>query len=330
MSAMDTERSAQGTAPPPPDFVEQPKFRFARPGRESRRLPYILLFPAVFVLVTVLLYPLLQVFLLAFKNENKLRYLLNPGLVHYIGFAGFYKVFHDPQFWQVIERSFYFTAEVVAISMVLALGLAALLNRVSTWARILLVVVMMFVWSVPTLVTGTVFRWLFSNQYGVINYLLYKVGFKSYRYHDWFANPTQGLYVVVAISVIWGALPFLAITLHAGMTQVPTDLLEAAKIDGANPLQSFRNVVLPVLRPLLGLCAALSFIWDFQVFNQIYMLRQASPEPGYWTIGIYIYEKAFVNSHYSDGAVVSLTMIVLMVAVLILYIRQMLRIGDAD
>ena len=155
-------------------------------------------------------------------------------------------------------------------------------------------------------------------------------GSKGWLNHDWFADSTQGLYVVVAASVVWGALPFLVIGLNAALTQVPKELVEAAKLDGANGLQSFRHVVIPVIRPFLILCTALSFIWDFQVFGQIWSLRQNSPEAGYRTIGIYLYQQGLGSSHYSTSAVVSVVMILLMLAVLVFYIRQVIKIGEQD
>ena len=99
--------------------------------------------------------------------------------------------------------------------MVIAMAIAALLGRISPWARIILITVLLFVWSMPTIVTGTVFRWLFDNAYGVIDYILYLCGGKGMQNHDWFANPNQGLYVVVTSVVVWGALPFLVLGLNA-------------------------------------------------------------------------------------------------------------------
>jgi hypothetical protein len=105
-------------------------------------------------------------------------------------------------------------------------------------------------------------------------------------HHDWFRDPHQGL-AVAGVVVIWGAIPFLAITLHAGMSMVPKELNEAAEIDGANAWRRFRAVTLPILRPLLVIITTLSVIWDIQVFNQIYLLRHQSPEETYWTLAVY-------------------------------------------
>jgi N,N'-diacetylchitobiose transport system permease protein len=294
---------------------------------QGRYIPYVLILPAVVTLVGVMLYPLIRVILLSFQNVNSYLKLAVPSLDRWIGFAGFGKVLSDAQFWQVVERSFLFTVEVVVLSIGLGLLFALLLNRVSPWAKIFVVTCLMFVWAIPALVTGTVFRWLFAGIGGVVDYICYLFGGSGMKNHDWFANPTQGLYVVVAASVIWGALPFLVLGLNAAMTQVPKELVEAATVDGANPVESFRHVVLPIIRPFLLLCTSLSFIWDFQVFTQIWSLRQNSPEPGYWTVGVYLYEEGFTSSHYSNSSVISIAMIILMLAVLVAYIRQVVKIG---
>ncbi len=327
MSAIQSDRRE-----PDVERLDGP-FPAPAPGRrrgasiQGRYIPYLLILPAVVTLIGVLGYPLVRVVMLAFQNVNSYLKLAVPSLDRWIGFDGFRRVFTDAQFWQVVERSFLFTFEVVTASIALGLGFALVLNRVSPWAKIFVSTVLMFVWAVPALVTGTVFRWLFAGIGGVIDYLLYLLGGSGMKNHDWFANPAEGLYVVVAAAVVWGALPFLVLGLNAAMTQVPRELVEAAKVDGASPVQSFRHVVLPIIRPFLLLCTSLSFIWDFQVFAQIWALRQQSPEPGYWTVGVYLYEQGFTSSHYSTSSVISIAMILLMLAVLVAYIRQVVKIG---
>jgi N,N'-diacetylchitobiose transport system permease protein len=302
MSAIQSDRRGQDETEKP-DFPAPPF-----PGRRGTSIrgnyiPYVLILPAIVALIGILGYPLVRVILLAFQNVNSYLRLAVPGLDKWIGFAGFSKVLSDAQFWQVVERSFFFTLEVVAVSILVGLAFALVLNRVSPWAKIFVATVLMFVWAIPQLVTGTVFRWLFGATSGVADYIAYLFGGSGMKNHDWFANPTEGLYVVVAASVVWGALPFLVLGLNAAMTQVPRELVEAAKVDGANPIQQFRHVILPIVRPFLLLCTSLSFIWDFQVFAQIWALRQQSPEPGYWTVGIYLYEEGFTSSHYSTSSV---------------------------
>jgi N,N'-diacetylchitobiose transport system permease protein len=306
----------------------------AAPGRRGRTagrgLPYLLILPAAATLLGVVGYPLVRLVELSLQNANDYLHLANPALIKYIGLETFRKVLADPAFWTSIERSLLFTAEVVVASIVCALAVAALLGRVSGWVRATVLTVLMFVWAIPAIVTGTLFRWLFANNGGAVDYLCHLLGGKGMLHHDWFVDQDQGLFVVVAVVVVWGALPFLVLGFHAAIGQVPRELTEAARIDGASPWQSFRHVVLPVIRPFLGIATALSFIWDFQVFPQIMALRAGSPEAGYQVIGVYLYEKGVGSSHYSSSAVISIAMILLMLTALVLYIRQALRTGDSD
>jgi len=222
-----------------------------------------------------------------------------------------------------------FTGVNVVLSLLIGMGIALLLNRVSRWARIILVMVLLFAWAIPTTVSSQVFYWLFSNQYGVVNHILDALPGVHMRGHDWFADPHEGLAVVTAV-VVWGAIPLLAISLHAGITQVPRDTLEAARVDGAGPWQSFRSVTLPFLRPLIVILTTLSVIWDFGVFNQIWFMRSGHPEPGYQTLGIYMYSQGVGSSHYNLGATLGVLMMICLLFVMIFYIRQLFRIGDAE
>ncbi|MGW4381924.1 carbohydrate ABC transporter permease [Kitasatospora sp. NPDC004531] len=316
-----TRPESQGPAP-----VKKPQRRGLFAG--GQYIPYTLLLPAVVVLVGVLAYPVYRLIDLSLQNVNRYALLAHPEKAEYIGLDGFTNVLGDSDFWDVVLRSIYFTTELVVVSMVLSMLIALLLGRVSNWVRVTVITVMMFVWAIPALVNGQVFRWLFASNGGVVDYIAYLItGDESWKHYDWFGDPTVGLYVVAAAVVIWGALPFLVLGLYAALTQVPKELMEAAKLDGANSFQAFRHVTIPVIRPFLMISTALSFIWDFQVFAQIFSLRNAAPEKGYRTIGVYLYQQGVSASRYSEASVISIVMILMMLAVLVFYIRQMLKIG---
>ncbi|MFI6443116.1 carbohydrate ABC transporter permease [Kitasatospora sp. NPDC050543] len=326
MSVTTNDTLAEAAAPAP--APAPPRRRGLSAG--DRYIPYVMILPAAAALVAVMGYPLFKLLDLALQNINRYAALVNPDLARYIGLEGFTKVFSDDQFWEVVLRSFVFTGELVALSMGLGMTFALILGRVSAWVKIVVVTVLMFVWAVPALVSGTIFRWIFAGRGGIADYVLYLFGADGMKNYEWVAHPAVGLYVVGAAVIVWGALPFLVIGLHAALTQVPKELVEASKLDGANVLQTFWHVVIPVIKPFLLVSASLSFIWDFQVFAQIYSLRNSAPEPEYWTIGTYLYQNGVVSSHYSNSAVISISMIVLMLAVLVFYIRQVIKIGAQD
>jgi N,N'-diacetylchitobiose transport system permease protein len=300
-------------------------------GVRSIGLPHLLILPAVVVLATVAAWPLVKIVELSLQKQDAGKYALfhNGGATSFVGLRNFENVLSDSAFWDVVLRTAVFTVVNVALSLLLGLGIAVLMKRVSTWARLILTGVLLFVWGVPSTVSTQVFYWLFNSQYGAINYLLDQIPGVHMRGHDWFANPHQGLSVITLV-VVWGAIPLLAISLYAGLTQVPQEILEAARVDGARSWQAFRHVTLPYLTPLVVILTTLSVIWDFGVFNQIWFMRNGHPEPGYQTIGIYMYSEGIGSSHYNLGATVGVLMMLCLLAVMIFYIRQLFRIGDAE
>jgi N,N'-diacetylchitobiose transport system permease protein len=299
--------------------------------RRGGKVPYLLVAPAIIVLGLVAAWPLLKIVLLSLQEQQDSKYALfhNGGTTPWVGLRNFTDTLSSSEFWTVLYRTLAFTAVNVGLSLALGIAIAVLLNRVSTWARLLLTAVLLFVWAVPSTVSTQIFAWLFNNQYGVVNYLLDKLPGFTMSGHDWFADPTQGLGVVTVV-VVWGAIPLLAISLHAGITQIPHDVLEAARCDGAGGWATFRHIVLPFLRPLLIILTTLSVIWDFGVFNQIWFMRNGHPEPGYQTIGIYMYSNGVSSSRYNTGATIAVLMILALLLVMVVYIRQLFRIGDAE
>ena len=135
--------------------------------------------------------------------------------------------------------------------------------------------------------------------------------------------------MVATIIVVWMGIPFVAFTIYAGLTQVPKDLEEAAAIDGAGPWQRFRDVVLPMLKPILLILTALSVLWDFRVFTQIYVLQRAggiNRETN--LLGVYAYRISIGENRFDVGAAVAVVMVVITLLLTVVYLRQMARQED--
>jgi len=208
--------------------------------------------------------------------------------------------------------------------MTLATIIALLMERVSSFVRVLLGAGLVFVWATPVIPAIDLWQWMFDYEFGVINWLLTKVGAGNYIHHNWFENPVQG-FTVVTVVVVWGAIPFLALTLHAGLTQVPKELVEAAQIDGARALQIFRNVTLPTLKPLLLVLLSLSTIWDFQVFNQVWVMLNQRPNENYFVISVFSFQESFRVSQFGLGSAVAVVMVAILMIISFFYVRQTVR-----
>jgi N,N'-diacetylchitobiose transport system permease protein len=304
----------------------------ARQRRRRRRgdlaTPYLLALPTLVVLGALLAYPLVRMIMLSFQRLT-LRDLFTGSDPSWVGLDNYTAVLKSPFFWTVLLRTVVVAGICVAVSVVIGMVVALLMRRVTTWVRIGMTVAMMLVWSMPQLVSTQVFAWLVDTDWGVVNWVIDRIPGVDFTNHSWFVDPTQGWSVIIGL-VVWGAIPFLAITLYAGLTQVPRELIEAAVVDGASPWAVFRHVTVPILAPLLVIVTTLSVIWDMGLFTQSYVIRVSKPELDYYTLAIYSYQEAFGKSDYSLGSAISILTVVLMLGVMAFYVRQMFKIGDAD
>jgi N,N'-diacetylchitobiose transport system permease protein len=173
-----------------------------------------------------------------------------------------------------------------------------------------------------------VWIWMTNFQNGIVNYVLTKLHLGDYSQHDWYATTFSQLGLATTL-IVWGAVPFVAISVYAALAQVPKDLAEAAEIDGARPWRVFVDVTLPFLRPVLLILTSLSIIWDFGVFTQPYLLiGQGHIHPGNYLMGIYLYEEGYVKTDFGRGAAISLLMLAMVALLSIVYVRKMVALGD--
>jgi N,N'-diacetylchitobiose transport system permease protein len=292
-----------------------------------RLLPYSLIAPALLVIAGVLGYPLGMLLWLSTQKIG-LRELIQQQS-EFVGLQNFQTILTDSQFRYVVEVSVIFTIVNVALSMFLATGIALLLERVSRPIRILLSASLVLVWATPSIPAINLWQWMFDYEFGVVNWLLTHLGAGNYIHHNWFENPIQG-FTVITVIVVWGAIPFLALMIYAGLTQVPRELVEAAEIDGARPWQVFAKVTVPILRPLFLILFSLSTIWDFGVFNQVWVLLNQRPSKDYFLISVYTFQESFRISHYGLGSAAAVVMIVILFAVTFVYVRQTVRLSTLD
>jgi N,N'-diacetylchitobiose transport system permease protein len=299
--------------------------RFSRRRLGQMAAPYALLAPAAAVIGVILAYPLYLLVKMSFQKYGLFELIRHRG--RWIGTANYASIFHDGEFWHVVLRTVAFTAVCVSLTMVLGTAIALLLLQVGRFMRVALTTGLVLVWAVPTIVAVDLWRWMVDYEFGVANWALTKLHFGDFIRHDWFANPWTGFGVFTAL-IVWGAIPFVTITVYAALAQVPNELLEAAAIDGARPWAVFREVTLPLLKPIFVILTSLSIIWDFQVFQQIWVMLDARPNSDYYTMAIYAFHQSFQISEYGLGAAIAGVMVLFMFAATLVYLRQMLRTGE--
>jgi N,N'-diacetylchitobiose transport system permease protein len=308
------------------NFSRRRRLTWARVGRSS--VPYSLILPVVAALGAILGYPIYSLVRLSLQHYTLFELIRHQG--QWIGLDNFSSVLHDQVFWHTVLRTVIFTVVNVGLTIVGGTLIALLLVRVSGWVRILVTSGLVLVWAMPQVVAVQVWYWMTNFQNGVVNYVLTTLHVGNYFQHDWYATTFSQLGLVTAL-IVWGALPFVAITIYAALSQVPGEIVEAAEIDGARPWRVFFDVTLPVLRPVLLILTSLSILWDFGVFTQPYLLiGQAHLHPSNYLMGVYLFEEGYLKSDYGRGAAISLLMLVMVAAMSVVYVRRMVKIGDVD
>jgi N,N'-diacetylchitobiose transport system permease protein len=288
-------------------------------------VPCALIAPVVVTIALILGYPLYFLVRLSLQRYGLFELIRHQGIG--VGLANFRSVLHDQIFWHTLVRTIVFTAANVLLTMVLGLLVALLLVQVSKPVRVLLSSGLVLVWSMPVVVAVQVWYWMTNFENGVVNYALTQLHLGSFEQHDWYGSTFSQLSMVTLL-IVWGALPFVAITLYAGLAQVPNDLLEAAEVDGAASWRVFRDITLPILKPILLILTSLSIIWDFGVFTQPYLLiGQSKITSGNFLMSIYLFEEGYFKSDYGRGAAISLLMLAIVGVLSIVYVRRMVRIG---
>jgi N,N'-diacetylchitobiose transport system permease protein len=287
--------------------------------------PYLLILPSLAVIGAVLGYPLYKLFVLSFQEYGIFQLITGDGI--WVGLDNYSQILHDRNFWTVLLRTVAFTVVTVGLTMLFGTLIALLLAKLGGAMRLLITTGLVLAWAMPPVVSVNIWSWMVDYEFGVLNWTLQAIGLDRYDHHDWFVNPWEGFAVIVAI-VVWGAIPFVAITIYAGLTQVSRELVEAAAIDGAGGLRVFRDITLPILKPIFIILASLSVIWNFQVFSQIWIIRNARPEDHYFLMSVYSFVESFNRSAYGLGAAIAVVTVLAMLVATFFYIRQMVKLGE--
>lgn len=245
-----------------------------------------------------------------------------------VGVAGYVEVLTDVEFWTALVRTVGFTAVLVVSSVLIGAAVAQLLTKLGSAVRIVVTVVLVFAWAMPNVAASLVWNWMFQPGYGVLNWVITQLRvFGDFTNTNWADNPALA-FTAIWLLIVWQAVPFIALTLYAAQTQIPGEYLEAARLDGADEARVYRTIVLPFLRPTIVLIAILSTIWDFNVFNQIWLVSQGGPDGATSTLGVFTYLKAFVGFDIGTGAAIAVLTTIVLGLLTSLYVRTLLTQGE--
>lgn len=275
--------------------------------KKSNRLGYLMLLPALTVILLIQIYPFLDGVKMSFTNYN----LLKPGGEKFIGFQNYIEILSkDKEFYSSLSFSFVYGLSIVIFSYVLGLLIAALLNMKIKGRGIYRAIVLM-PWVIAPMVMAANWLWLLNDQFGLINHVLMELHIIQ-KPILFLTTRNMSRFTVIMIGV-WKNLPFMTITLLAGMQGIPGELYEAARIDGGGKIKNFFYITLPSLRSVSEVSITLLMIWAFNGFENIFLLTEGGPSGYTMVLPIYAYNTAFFKSKMGYASAASVLMLLCMV-----------------
>ena len=276
---------------------------------ESRNvLGLIFMLPAAALLLLFLTYPLGLGVWLGLTDEKI------DGTGGFIGLGNFVSLAHDSVFLLSIFNTLLYTVVASVIKFALGLYLALLLNnRMPFKAMIRAIVLLPFV--VPTVLSAIAFWWIYDAQFSIISWVLMKWGWID-RYIDFLGQPWNARWAVIAAN-IWRGIPFVAITLLAGLQTIPQSLYEAATLDGATPWQRFWYITLPVLSPIIAVVMTFSVLFTFTDFQLIYVITRGGPLNATHLMATLSFQRAITGGQLGEGAAIANAMIPFLLAAIL-------------
>ena len=272
----------------------------------KRLMPYFFIGPALLALVALVVYPLLYGVYISFFKTN----LANKW--DFVGLKNYISVFSDGVFVKQLGVTLKFTAIVVLAHFIIGIFLAMLLNQSRpgiTFFRTILVLP----WLMPEVVIALIFKWIMNPLYGLLNYGMRLLGLSEGGV-SWLGD-TKYAFISVVLVCIWKGYPLVMVNALAALQSVSTDIYEAAKVDGANKIQTFFRIILPSIKPVLATTLILDTVWWFKHYTIVYLMTKGGPGSDTSIVSIEIYKQAF--DYFNFGKAASMSVVVFFVCLII-------------
>ena len=296
------------------------------PGRRRQRLapalePYLYLGPALLTLLLVMFVPLIVGITYAFRDVQ----ILKPFSHGWVGFEHFETLLtRDRTFYRALLNTVWWTGGSVAFQFLFGLGLALLLNRPFVGKRLVQALVFL-PWAVPSFLSGLTFAWLFNPVIGPLPHWLFALGLLDQPFNI-LGDPTLAMWGPITANTWWG-IPFFAITLLAALQAIPSEMYEAAAIDGASAWQRFTYVTLPYLAPIIAITVLLRTIWISNFADIIVVMTGGGPANATQILPSYIFTTAYrkLDFGYASAIAIALLLLLVLYALVLFHLRRGLR-----
>jgi len=281
-------------------------------------LPYTFVTPAFVVLGLVILYPVISNVIMSLHRVR----LLKSGGDEFIGLGNYSRLLGSSTFTGSVAASLKFTLLSLPIAFVLGLALALVFNEIRRY-RAVFTGFLLVPWAIAPVVTGYMWRWLFHDSFGLVNYFLLQLGIIESNVY-WLAQPHTAMAAAIVANV-WRFMPYITIMLLAGLQGIPAELYESAHVDGANVLQRLWYVTLAQLRHVVGVVFLFATIWMVNDFALIFIMTEGGPAKATQVVPITIYRIAFEHLRLGRGAAAAVLLLLVLLSLSVIFIRVVFR-----
>ncbi|MEH3090056.1 MAG: sugar ABC transporter permease [Microbacterium arborescens] len=281
--------------------------------------------PFLFTVATAVLFALFFLWPGVLGLSYSLTDFRGWGDAEFVGLANYVSLMTDPGFYDALTRTLVFTLFAVPLSYALSLAMAVAINAVWARGKTAARIIFFLPWLVSPIVTGVIWRWMFGESFGFVNFIIRTLGGEGL---PWSSNADLSLLVVIVASS-WGGAAFNMLLFVAALNNVPKSYYEAAELDGANGWQRFRNITLPSIAPTSVLVILLSTLGHMKEFALIQSLNGGGPGTQNRLIVQYIYETGFKRSEIGYASAASMILLVILMIIAVIQLRISRRSNNA-
>lgn len=271
--------------------------------------PYLLVAPALLIILCVVFVPVVNAIFMSFQSYD----LRRPKDIQFIGLENYINLFKDKLFWNALVKTILWVVFGVGLQFLFGFILALLLNR-KFKGRGMVRAVSLIPWVTPGVLIGLMWRWIYDGNNGVLNDILQKLHLVSDNVA--FLSQTSTAFSSVIVTIIWQGIPFFALMILAGLQGIPSELYEAANVDGATAIQKLFRITIPSVKNTIYITALLRVIWVANSVDVIFNMTEGGPAYSTQTLSVYIFNKGnALNLGYASSMAIIMAVVLSFVAV---------------
>lgn len=286
---------------------------------------FAFVFPGALYMTLMIVLPICSNIIMSFQDVNLMNFASKE--THFVNFSMYQKIFSESVMWTAIKNTLWFTFWCLVFQFPIGFGLALFFSREFRGSRFLRGINVV-AWMIPMVAVAGIYKYMFNSDIGIINQILINLHLVN-KPVEWLAHGNTAMVSIITANV-WKGVPFNMILLATALTTVPTDVYESASIDGANRIQQFFYITVPLLKPAIISVLTLGFIYTFKVFDLVYVMTGGGPGSSTEMLSTLAYRYSFNEYNFSQGAAVANVLFVLLMLVGLIYIRIVIKEDDGE